>query len=183
MTGIQNYDKLSELFARDRATGEGAISAKEKVQQWEKEGNCSQFVDVERLDEVTSDNYNSSSSKHNSHGENSSKGIKRKAFTTDPLDKHVEIIQSGINNVAEAIREGNVIAEKGIVVFEKARRRIYEEQDIYAELLNIGVPDDQQLEAFLFLIKYPEKTRAFFAVPSARRYELLLKMMLQANES
>ncbi|XP_062085603.1 uncharacterized protein At2g29880-like [Humulus lupulus] len=36
MAGFQNYDKLLELFAKDRATGEGAISAKEKVQQWEK---------------------------------------------------------------------------------------------------------------------------------------------------
>ena len=141
---------MSELFARDRATVEGVISVKEKVQQQEKERNYSQFVDVKCLDEVTSDNYNSSFSKHNSQGENLSKGMKRKAFATDPLDKHVEIIQSGINNVVEAIREGNVIAEKGIVAFEKARRRIYEEQDIYAELLNIAVSDYHNLKHFYF---------------------------------
>ena len=35
-TEIHHYDKLSELFARDRATGEGAVSVKENVQQWKK---------------------------------------------------------------------------------------------------------------------------------------------------
>ena len=49
------------------------------------------------------------------------------------------------------------MAEKGIVAFGKARRRIYEEQDVYTELLNLEVPDDKKLEAFLFLIKYLEK--------------------------
>ena len=81
----------------------------------------------------------------------------RLPFATDPLDKRVEIIKFGINNVVKAIRDGHVIAEKGIVAFGKARRRIYEEQDVYTELLNLRVPDDKKLEAFLFLIKYLEK--------------------------
>ncbi|PON59599.1 hypothetical protein PanWU01x14_158110, partial [Parasponia andersonii] len=36
--------------------------------------------------------------------------------------------------------------------------RKYEEEEIYAELLNIGVPDNVQLEAFLFLVKSAAKT-------------------------
>ncbi|KAK2648137.1 hypothetical protein Ddye_015626, partial [Dipteronia dyeriana] len=51
-TPIHHYDKLSELFAKDRANGECAISAKEKVQQWERERSPNQVVDVEHLDEV-----------------------------------------------------------------------------------------------------------------------------------
>ena len=31
---INNYDKLEELFAKDRATGEGAETAKEKRRRW-----------------------------------------------------------------------------------------------------------------------------------------------------
>ncbi|KAI9180607.1 hypothetical protein LWI28_006482 [Acer negundo] len=162
---IQNYDKLLELFAKDRANGEGAISAKEKVKQWEKE-SCDQFVDLERLEDVTTDNFNPVSQQCNSQGANSSKVLKRKASMVYAFERQVEMIQVGMNNVADAIREGNVIAEIGIAVIEKTRPRIYEEQDIYAELLKIGVPDNVQLEAFLFLVKSPLKTRAFFAVPS-----------------
>ncbi|KAK3228991.1 hypothetical protein Dsin_000872 [Dipteronia sinensis] len=51
-TSIHHYEKLSELFAKDRASGEGAVSAKEKVQQWEREGSPNHVVDVEHLDEV-----------------------------------------------------------------------------------------------------------------------------------
>ncbi|KAK2649330.1 hypothetical protein Ddye_016819 [Dipteronia dyeriana] len=152
VSGIQNYDKLLEQFARDIANGEGAISAKEKVKQWENE-RYDQFVDLERLEEVTTDNFNLVSPQCISKGANSSKVLKRKASMVDAFDKQVEMIQYGMNNVADAIREGNVIAEKGIVVFEKTRPRIYEEQYIYAELLKIGVPDNLQLEVFLFLVK------------------------------
>ncbi|KAK2666090.1 hypothetical protein Ddye_004664 [Dipteronia dyeriana] len=53
-TPIHHYDKLSELFAKDKANGEGAISAKEKVQQWEIEGSPNHVMDVEHLDEWSS---------------------------------------------------------------------------------------------------------------------------------
>ncbi|KAK4848573.1 hypothetical protein QYF36_014695 [Acer negundo] len=118
VTEIQNYDKLLELFAKDRANGEGAISAKEKVKQWEKE-SCDQFVDLERLEKVTTDNFNPVSPQCNSQGVNSSKVLKRKASMVDAFEKQVEMIQVGMNNVADAIREGNVIAEKGSAVIEK----------------------------------------------------------------
>ncbi|KAI9157400.1 hypothetical protein LWI28_021942 [Acer negundo] len=127
VTEIQNYDKLLELFAKDIANGEVDISAKEKVKQWEMEG-CDQFVDLE---EVTTDNFNPVSPQCNSQGANSSKVLKRKASMVNAFEKQVKMIQVGMNNVADAIREGNVIAEKGIAVIEKTRPRIYEEQDIY----------------------------------------------------
>ncbi|KAL0303812.1 UNVERIFIED_CONTAM: hypothetical protein Sradi_6249300 [Sesamum radiatum] len=38
-TRIQNYDKLERLFAKDRAKGKGAVSAKEKSHQWREEEN------------------------------------------------------------------------------------------------------------------------------------------------
>ncbi|KAL5539290.1 hypothetical protein UlMin_044020 [Ulmus minor] len=127
------------------------------------EASGTQFVDVDRLDEVASDNFSTISPQHNTKGANSSKNLKRKASMIDSLYKHVEIIQSSIKDVVNAIREGN-----------KTRPCIHEEEDIYVELLKIGVPDHLQLQAFLFLVKSPPKTRAFFAVPSERRYDLLL---------
>ena len=174
-TEIHNYDKLSELFANDRANGEAAASAKEKARQWQREGNSSQFVDLEQSDEVTIDDIGLLSQQKKSQVEKSSKGIKRKASMIDSLDKHVEILKSGMSNVADAIREGNAIVEK-------AQPRIYSEEEVYSELLNIGVSENMQLDAFLFLIKRASQKRAFFAVPSDRRYELLLKMMCNNEE-
>ncbi|EXB29324.1 hypothetical protein L484_014056 [Morus notabilis] len=46
-TEIQYYDKLSELFANDRANGQAAASAKEKVRQWQRETSSNQSVGVE----------------------------------------------------------------------------------------------------------------------------------------
>ncbi|XP_062085441.1 uncharacterized protein At2g29880-like [Humulus lupulus] len=175
-TEIHHYDKLSELFAKDRANGVGAVSSKEKVQQWEKESNCNQFVNVENLDKVTSDCFESLSPQCNSQVNNATKGVKRKASMIESLDKYAENLQSGLTSVADALRKGNIIAERG-------RLRIYSEEEVYAELLNIEVPEHLQLDAFLFLIKSAMKMRAFFAVPKERRYELLLKLMFPSGQS
>ncbi|KAL5578745.1 hypothetical protein UlMin_011187 [Ulmus minor] len=181
-TEIQNYDKLSDLFAKDRATGEGTMSAKEKVQQWEKEGSSSQFIDVDRQEEVRSESPDPLNPQFNSQSGNTTKNLKRKASTMDSRDKQVEMIQSSINNVAEAIREGNTLAEKGVEVLQKAQPRIYSEEEVYTELLKIGVPDSIVLEAFLFLVNGAQKMRVFFAIPSEKRYELLIKWMYPSTE-
>ena len=36
-TQIQYYEKLFDLFSKNKANGEGSISAKKKVCQWERE--------------------------------------------------------------------------------------------------------------------------------------------------
>ena len=92
------------------------------------------------------------------------------------------MIQSSINNVAEAIREGNTIAKKRVEVLQKAQPRIYSEEEVYAELLKIGVHDVIVLQAFLFLVNGAQKMRAFFAVPSEKHYELLIKWMYPSTE-
>ncbi|KAK4439051.1 hypothetical protein Salat_0239800 [Sesamum alatum] len=43
-TRIQNYDKLERLFAKDRAIGKGATSAKEKSHQWQQEENIMKLI-------------------------------------------------------------------------------------------------------------------------------------------
>ena len=102
------------------------------------------------MEEVTSDNFNPVSPQCNSQGVNSSKVLKKKASIVEAFDKQVEMIQSSMNNVADAIMEGNVIAEKGILVFEKTQPHFYEEHDIHAELLKIGVLTIYNLKLFCF---------------------------------
>lgn len=107
----------------------------------------------------------------------------------DSFDKHMEAMQSSIGGVVDVMKEGNlviresnIIAEKGIDAIERGRPKVYSEEEVYAELLKIDVPDHIQLDAFLFLIKDSSKVRAFFAVPSERRLELLQKMMPSNNK-
>lgn len=59
------------------------------------------------------------------------KGKKRKATTVEYLKGSLKSIREAIKDVAEAIREGNVIAERG-------QLRVYSEQEVFAELVNIG---------------------------------------------
>ena len=132
-------------------------------------------MNVENLEEVTGDYFESLSPQCNSQVNNTTKSVKRKISMIESLDKYAENLQSGLTSVADALREGNIIAERG-------RPHIYSEEEVYAELLNIEVPEHLQLDAFLFLIKSAAKIRAFFAVPRERRYELLLKLMFPGGQ-
>ena len=99
------------------------------------------------------------------------------------FDKHVEVLDSSIKNMVEAIKKGNIIAEKGITIFEKGRPGLYSEEEIYAVLVSIGTLDHLLLDALLFLGKSQSKVRALFAFPRERRLEMLLKMMCPTNEA
>ena len=108
------------------------------------------------------------------------------------LEKQMEIFQSRIDNVAASIRQGNEIAKEGLAIMmqghkiakdglaimERGHPRCYSEDEVYYELVNIGILTDVQLDAMLFLIKDPAKMRAFFGVPTSElRRQILLKMM------
>ncbi|KAL5566274.1 hypothetical protein UlMin_029438 [Ulmus minor] len=169
---INHYDKLYDLFAKDRANGEGAMTAKEKG------------ADIEQHDEVSFDSFDLPSATVHSQVTNSSKGgSKRKLSIMNSFDKHVEVLDSRIKNVAEAIRERNIITEKGITILEKGRPHLYFEEEIYAELVSIGTPNHLLLDALLFLGKSQSKVRSLFAFPRERRLEMLLKMMCPTNEA
>ena len=112
------------------------------------------------------------------------------------------MLNSGIKEVADVMREGNIIAEKSIEIagksievaekqlalteksvsiLEHSRPHCYREDEIYAELESIGVHGNLQLNAYLFLTKHPDKARAFFGFPRARRLEILVQLMNEGN--
>ncbi|OMO97525.1 hypothetical protein CCACVL1_04536 [Corchorus capsularis] len=187
-------DAMSEQNVNgDKATGEGATSAKEKMFQWANEEDGNQIDDFStfapsnsscelQLDEDSTSPVHATS-KVNSEVEveASSKSKKRKA--SGCLDKQFEIMNDGINNVVEAIREGNDIAAKGIVVLEKKGQPTYTEDKVYQELVRLDIPKGILLDALLFLVKNDKNCRAFFAVPTSLHKELLYKMMGCSNVS
>ena len=61
---------------------------------------------------------------------------------------------------------------------EKGHLCCYSEDEVFYELVKIGIPMDVKLDAMLFLIKDPSKMRAFFGVPTNELHrQILLKMM------
>ena len=102
----------------------------------------------------------------------------------DLIEKQFEVINSGINGVADALKEGNVIAEKGILIAErqvalaeKSRPKVYTEEEVYEALDKIGVPRAIIVDAIIHLLKNPVDLRTFFAVPADMRLGLLYKLM------
>ena len=88
---MENYDLLYELYGQDRATGQYAESAREKVQRWQREG--SSHIDLnDSFDNVLlSDNENACSPENthstDSHATMSSRGTKRKASMVEMLNR------------------------------------------------------------------------------------------------
>ena len=92
------------------------------------------------------------------------------------LEKQMEIFQSRIDNVAASIRQGNEIAKEGLAIMmqghkiakdglaimERGRPRCYSEDEVYYELVNIGILTDVQLDAMLILIKGSSQNKGIF---------------------
>ena len=184
------------MFSKDRANGEGSISAKEKVRRWEKdrEDSINLEENIDGFDEFSMPNVESYSPmvSPSYSCETSSKKAKRTPQMVEMLEKQMEIFQSGIDNVAASIRQGNEIAKEGLAIMmqghefakeglaimERGRPRCYSEDEVFSELVKIGIPTEHQLDVMLFLIKDPAKMKAFYGVPTSElRRQILLKMM------
>ena len=90
--------------------------------------------------------------------------------------------QSGIDNVAASIRQGNEIAKEGLAIMERERPHCYSEDEVFSEFVKIGIPTEVQLNAMLFLIKDPAKMRTFFCVPTSELYRQILLKMVYTKE-
>ncbi|XP_071932568.1 uncharacterized protein [Coffea arabica] len=180
---INHYDSLEELFAKDRATGQGDETAKEKRMRWMNEPNGVQFESIIEIDdmlcqnEISLENFNNSSKEldaqrskacnnKQSQGTTATQGKKKKVT----CDEEFESLKGALHNVADALREGNTI-------LEKSRPRVYSEKEIYDELVNIGVETDLIDDYYVFLCQNTEKVRSFFGCPSERRRNILNKLM------
>ncbi|XP_058006861.1 uncharacterized protein LOC131182189 [Hevea brasiliensis] len=188
-TPINNYDKLYELYGNQRATGEYAESAREKVRRWQREGSSSQIdlndtfenvimsnSEFNWVNEVTDNNMNSPEPSLHSQG-TSSRCSKRKVSMMEMLEKQYERLNSGIERVSEVLERGNAIAEKSLAILESGRPHYYKEEELFTELELIGVHPDFVMTAYCYLSKNPSATRSFFGVPRARRLEWLMRVV------
>ncbi|PWA56428.1 myb/SANT-like domain-containing protein [Artemisia annua] len=190
---ISNYDELSQLFAKDRASGVASQTAKEKNAK-EKKGQSSnkEPIDVETIEDidellatnkVTYENLVNLEEIHvdspmpDASNATKSKNKKRKLEEESNLD-----IMSTVHVGADAIKEGNLVLQETNVILGRAYQREYTGDEIYKELEPLQLEDDVISNALIFFADNPKKARLLFSCPLKMREDLLKKMMGSSDE-
>ncbi|XP_028077837.1 uncharacterized protein At2g29880-like [Camellia sinensis] len=174
-TPIGNYEKLAEIYGKDRATGVGAETAKEKVRRWANSSNNDHVDKIEVIDELVHQNEANLESfvvdeddvVLSSKSGTSSKAKKRKLSNDGKRD--VEILKTALQNITSAIREGNASVEKSQGCFPRGK--------LHKALEEIGIAPHLFTEAYIFLTKKSERMMQFFGCPVEYRKETLESMM------
>ncbi|KAK2455533.1 hypothetical protein QL285_002975 [Trifolium repens] len=125
---IKHYDILTELFATDRARGNVAKTAKERMKQWEKEkenidlNNYFEDTDVympnvgiHDENQFSPPNFEDASPQNgqiNHGGSNTSRGTKRKRNVVELAEDQYERMNESIMTIAEALKEGNSVSKE-----------------------------------------------------------------------
>uniref|UniRef100_A0A2P2IPS4 Myb/SANT-like domain-containing protein n=2 Tax=Rhizophora mucronata TaxID=61149 RepID=A0A2P2IPS4_RHIMU len=194
-TQIAHYDKLLLLFSKDKEHSNGVSTAKAKAGRLASSRSGLWFginnledeprLNLEDLNEmndgvsqltapVEANSWEDSQAR--SQSVTSLRGKKRKTQQPDSYDRQFRSIKEAIKDVAEAIREGNLVAERG-------RPRVYTEQEVFEELAKIGVESNLKYKAYTFLISNASKVRAFFGCPAEERKEFLMQLMFGFRDS
>ncbi|XP_074272090.1 uncharacterized protein LOC141595996 [Silene latifolia] len=158
-TPFPHFDLLAKLFSKDRATGAESATAKEKSVHMT--ATIIDSNDWGTMEGKTGDSKDSADSK---------KGKKRKA-TEDVLREEISIIKQGLDNVAQALREGNEVIEKG-------RPRVYTSQEVFEELSRMELDQITRRKAYRFLSAKQTRVRELFGSPPEERKEYLIEMMI-----
>ncbi|KAI8017349.1 Isoleucine--tRNA ligase [Camellia lanceoleosa] len=174
-TPIGNYEKLAEIYGKDRATGVGAETAKEKVQRWANSSNNDHVDRIEVIDELVHQNEANLESFIVDEDDvvlslksgTSSKAKKRKL--SNDSERDVDILKTTLQDIASAIREGNASMEKSQGCFSRG--------ELHKVLEEIGIAPHLFTEAYFFLTKKFERMMQFFGCPMEYRKETLERMM------
>ena len=164
---------MVELYVKDKATREQSETALELRQWWATstgEGSLENIEDIDNLiaqNEVTLESYDNV-------GKASSKAKKRKISKNEDMEK----IMGAIQDVALAMREGNLALREGHLIFERSLARLpIPKQDVFHLLDKIGIDSRLRMRAYLHLIKNPDMLRAFIDYPLKERKGLLFTMI------
>lgn len=189
---VANYDQMLVLFARDRASGAHAETAKEKNARLSKTVDIkletiAEVDDLLRSNDVTLENQQIDadyddiqviSPKCFSPEQNSSakkcKSKRRKVLDEDEDEPFETKIMNVVADVANAMREGNKI-------FERAYHHEYTGDEIYKELQPMGLEPHEIPGALMYLARNQADARTLFSCPLNIRKDLLKTMMGAGN--
>ncbi|GJV72014.1 Myb/SANT-like domain-containing protein [Tanacetum coccineum] len=149
---IHHYNEMLELFAKDRATGEGAVTAKERNNRIKQNGQTTETIDeLDDTDQFLLSLF-----------------YKKRKLEED--DVFISKITSSLDNISSAI-------DRSTKVMENSRPHVYSEAEIYKVLELMGLERHEIPSAYLFLVDNPDKTRALFGAPNEMRLTILATMM------
>ncbi|KAL7181628.1 hypothetical protein ACSBR1_040511 [Camellia fascicularis] len=154
---IQNFQKLCQLFEKDRATGSLAIGPKEKRLRW---AGQQILLDEENTDhtESLSENFDGIGTQDDQTAEVScsSNSKKRKNKSGDTLSEEIRSIKEGLDAVAIALDRGNL--------------RNYTNGQLFEEIEKVsGMSDASRMKVYQVLAKEVSDARAYLECPIERR--------------
>ncbi|KAL7258913.1 hypothetical protein ACSBR1_004924 [Camellia fascicularis] len=154
---IQNFQKLCQLFEKDRATGSLAIGPKEKRLRW---AGQQILLDEENTDhtESLSENFDGIGTQDDQTVEVScsSNSKKRKNKSGDTLSEEIRSIKEGLDAVAAALDRGNL--------------RNYTNGQLFEEIEKVsGMSDASRMKVYQVLAKEVSDARAYLECPLERR--------------
>ncbi|KAJ9562294.1 hypothetical protein OSB04_007454 [Centaurea solstitialis] len=154
---IHHYNEMLELFAKDRAIGTRAKTAKERNKRSkESEKRPETIEEIDEMlvtDDITLENFTS---------------VDYINGTSSTPYSQVKIPSSSNGSTKDLCK-----------VIEGSRPRVYSEEEIFKELVLIGndMSEDEISDAYLFLVKHSEEARAVFGCPPYMRMNMLRKLM------
>ncbi|KAK9073819.1 hypothetical protein SSX86_006413 [Deinandra increscens subsp. villosa] len=138
---ISHYNEMLELFAKDRATGFGAETAKDKKNRMKNNDHFETIDEIDQsleTDEISLENFNT--------------GEEINVTSTTP-PSHVKL-----SSKLSSKRKKRKVEK----VMESSRPHVYSEVEIYKELELMCLGPEEIASAYLFLVERPEKARAIF---------------------
>ncbi|CAI9295479.1 unnamed protein product [Lactuca saligna] len=184
---IAYFDEMLMLFARDRASGAHAETAKERNARLNKNENI-QVETIKEVDDMLANNKIHLENEYVDLDDNIQDVIpppfsqeqsscakkcksKKRKFEDDDEEEDINSkIMKSVDNVAGAIREGNII-------FDRAYPREYTGEEIYRELELVGLEPHELPRALNFLATNQAKARTLFSCPLQIRMGVLKDMM------
>ncbi|KAG6507966.1 hypothetical protein ZIOFF_033321 [Zingiber officinale] len=157
-TPAPHYEKLFELFAYDRANGQGASTAVER--------NVEIIQEEEQRDDIHV------SSKVDLDSSPFVEGLKKRKITSVDAygNKKSSALDSSIKEVVAAIDHSSSVIEN------KSFRQQKLNEKLYKDLVSVSAPDENILDVYLFLGENKEKMMLVMRCPVQKRLALLKKM-------
>ncbi|KAJ0520768.1 putative Myb/SANT-like domain-containing protein [Helianthus annuus] len=179
---VSNFNEMLQLFAKDRASGAQAETAKERNARL-KENDSVNIETVPEVDDFCAANDVVLESQCNTDDDiqglpptsSRAKKCKSRKRKVEQQDEDLtSMIMNGVGSVANAILEGNKI-------LERAYHREYTGEEIYNALEPLGMDSHEIRRALNFLATNQAKARMLFSCPPLIRLGLLRDMMGSGN--
>lgn len=184
---IENYDLLEELFAKDRATGEGSTTAKERKKKLEdmKKGSTIAGIDgaISR-NEVILENCDNGSdfsdvmtAPSQVPSETPLEVLVESVCTSKVKKRKVKHSDDEEGKLTNAMDKLATILEKQGETLINSSIRVYSGDDIFKGLVEMELEEEYIDSAYLWLLENQDKARAVFGLPLGRRLNFLKNLM------